>query len=65
MPEALRPGARRWRLKAIWISFTAIVASKATELKDIDYEQKSDAWFVLSELQLMKKDMAGAELFGK
>lgn len=37
------------------------VATKATELKDIDYEQKSDAWFVLSELQLMKKDLAGAE----
>ncbi|HNB22300.1 MAG TPA: tetratricopeptide repeat protein, partial [Candidatus Melainabacteria bacterium] len=36
-------------------------ATKATELKDIDYEQKSDAWFVLSELQLMKKDLAGAE----
>jgi tetratricopeptide (TPR) repeat protein len=37
------------------------VASKATELKDIDYEQKSDAWFVLSELQLMKKDTQAAE----
>ena len=37
------------------------VASKATELKDIDYEQKSDAWFVLAELQLLKKDIAGAE----
>lgn len=37
------------------------VATKATELKDIDYEQKSDAWFVLSELQLMKNDTAGAE----
>jgi len=37
------------------------VATSATELKNADYQQKSDAWFVLSELQLMKKDTAGAE----
>lgn len=37
------------------------VAASATELKNMDYQQKSDAWFVLSELQLMKKDTAGAE----
>lgn len=37
------------------------VAVRATELKDVDYEQKSDAWFVLSELYLSKKDTAKAE----
>lgn len=36
-------------------------AKKALDLKNMSDEQKSDAWFVLSELQFAKKDMAGAE----
>ena len=60
MPEALQTRAKALALKGD-LDQAIAVATKATELKDIDYEQKSDAWFVLSELQLMKKDMAGAE----
>lgn len=36
-------------------------ATKSVEMKNMSDEQKSDAWFVLSELQYAKKDMAGAE----
>ena len=60
MAEALQTRSKALALKGD-LDQAISVASKATELKDIDYEQKSDAWFVLSELQLMKKDTAGAE----
>lgn len=60
LADAMQTRAKALALKGD-LDKAIAVASKATELKDIDYEQKSDAWFVLAELQLMKKDLAGAE----
>jgi len=37
-------------------------ATRAVEMKNMSDEQKSDAWFVLSELQYARKDLAAAEI---